>query len=300
MTFSVVRESLKSFYLWLFSFVWKGNAALRVGRFIVLEMPDESRRLYIPDIRAGKLGRKYFLMPYIYRARGARKITVSLPGLTVPLRVRPETTDVRAFEQIFVQEEYALPFRLDPRVIIDGGANVGFASAYFSAVYPCATIFAVEPDETNFRMLQENVCLLPNVHCIRAGIWHKSTRLWIRDDGYGEWMIRVQEEETGGRSVPAVTIDTIFGIAGCDCIDIVKLDIEGSEKPLLTNDPRWLERTRVLIVELHDRFMPGCTKALSAAANRYGFRRVARIGENEIFVNPRCMWPSAKTFPPVF
>ena len=47
----------------------------------------------------------------------------------------------------------------------------------------------------------------------------------------------------------------------------------------------WLARTRAVIVEPHDRFRPGCTAAIHAAAQRHGFRLAYR-GEYTYLVRP--------------
>jgi hypothetical protein len=55
-------------------------------------------------------------------------------------------------------------------------------------------------------------------------------------------------------------------------LDIVKLDIEGAEKAVFeSNYEDWLPKTRLLIIELHDRMQPGSSKALFNALTRYNF-----------------------------
>src|SRR5690349_22538922 len=65
------------------------------------------------------------------------------------LYIRNHTSDVQAFEQIFLAEDYNFALtNVSPRLIVDAGANVGYASIYFANKFPNATILAVEP-ETN-------------------------------------------------------------------------------------------------------------------------------------------------------
>ena len=47
---------------------------------------------------------------------------------------------------------------------------------------------------------------------------------------------------------------------------IFKMDIEGAEKQLLSPGALWLERTNVLMVELHDRFIERCKTAFMQAS----------------------------------
>jgi len=76
---------------------------------------------------------------------------------------------VLTFEKIFLDREYDLSFlNLDPKVIIDGGSNVGYASVFFANRYPDARIISVEPEASNFRLLVKNTRSYPNVTRIRA------------------------------------------------------------------------------------------------------------------------------------
>jgi hypothetical protein len=73
--------------------------------------------------------------------------------------------------------------------------------------------------------------------------------------------------------------------SGLQTIDILKLDIEGAEKELFrAGFESWLPNTRLLIVELHDRMVPGCSKALFEAVSKYDFDCETRW-ENLIFYN---------------
>lgn len=139
------------------------------------------------------------------------------------------------FEQIFVDDDYALPIDLQPRYIIDGGANVGYASIYFTNRYPDASIIAVEPDPSNFKVLCENVKEYPHVHPLKAAIWNQRGRLRV-DASLGSWactVSQVRPEEALDMNQPsyadALTLDDILLSSGPNKIDILKLDIEGAE-----------------------------------------------------------------------
>ena len=68
-------------------------------------------------------------------------------------------------------------------------------------------------------------------------------------------------------------------------IDILKLDIEGSEKELFeTNFEDWLPKTKILIIELHDAMKTGCSKSVFNAISKYDFSFSIK-GENIIFTN---------------
>jgi hypothetical protein len=70
-----------------------------------------------------------------------------------------------------------------------------------------------------------------------------------------------------------VSIADVMQLHGVDHIDILKMDIEGAELEVLTHHAEWLSRVGNLLIELHDRYRPGCTAALEAALSDYDYER---------------------------
>ena len=203
-------------------------------------------------------------------ARG--EVTVAVPGLPAPLTLRAGTSDVDAFEQVFVLGEYDVRLPTPPRTVIDGGANVGAAAVYFAHRYPEARIAAVEPDPENVDLLRRNVALYPGVRPIQAGLWallNPADRPWDRRVGEG----------AGG--IPALTVEDVMDALGGGPLDLLKLDIEGAEVEVFRSSAAWIGRVGTIIVETHDALRPGCADALRAATRDEGFAR-HRSGENEV------------------
>ena len=68
-------------------------------------------------------------------------------------------------------------------------------------------------------------------------------------------------------------------------IDVLKLDIEGSEKEVFEEGyENWLPKTKLLLVELHDKMKKGCSRSVLNAVNKYDFSFDIK-GENIIFTN---------------
>jgi len=64
-------------------------------------------------------------------------------------------------------------------------------------------------------------------------------------------------------AIAAISLKTLLAKSGEKEISLLKLDIEGAELDILQGQPEnWLNDTRVLAIELHDRFRPGCSDAL--------------------------------------
>ena len=204
--------------------------------------------------------------------------SVKFPGLII----RKNTSDWKAFKQVFILKEYDFPIGFEPKFIIDGGANVGYASLFFADKFPAAEIIAIEPEKSNFEILSKNISRYKQINAIKAGLWHKKASLKIEDSGSGEWGFMAKEVGLGDYDIQAITIDEILKQSGKEEIDILKLDIEGAERELFSqNYDSWLGKVKVLIIELHDRMKEGCSAAFYSAIKKYNFSQTQR-GENII------------------
>jgi hypothetical protein len=74
-------------------------------------------------------------------------------------------------------------------------------------------------------------------------------------------------------------------LTGMNYIDILKIDIEGSEKEIFENGfEDLIPVTKLIIVETHDRYKPGTSKAVFSAIGKNDFS-LELSGENLILYN---------------
>jgi FkbM family methyltransferase len=196
--------------------------------------------------------------------------------------LRNGTSDIPTFYKIFYNKEYNVQLNLNPKVILDLGANVGLASIFFSAKYPQAKIIAVEPEKVNFQLLVKNTESNSNISCLNYGVWNRVTNLEIKA-GYDNWGFRTIETDVeNDDTIRAISIDKIMADFNLDQIDILKIDIEGSEKELFEkNYEKWLPKTKWIIIELHDEFKKDSSKSFFRALINYDFN-LSASGENFI------------------
>ncbi len=210
---------------------------------------------------------------------GSKAIHIDCDQSLNGIWIRPGTTDQNVYDEVFLREEY----RFDaghPHFIIDAGAHIGLASVFFANRYPQATIISLEPNESNFEMLVRNSTGYPNIHPIKAGLWSHSTALKITNPNAETWSFCVTESPEGG-DVEAVSVSALMKQFDMDKIDLFKMDIEGSEIKVLSTNNDWLDHVNALVIELHDRFQPGCSDALDAAFEQRPFSRTC-TGESTI------------------
>ena len=220
-----------------------------------------------------------------YRHIKSNKPTsIKFSSLLHPVHFRGIYSDKAMFEQIFVHKEYNVPVDFSPKTIIDLGANVGYASVYFANRFPDAKIFAVEPEENNYQQAKKNTEAYPNITLVKGAVWHKSEHISVVDNGLGEAGFMIISGE-GPNSVKAYTVQEIMGLMGTNSIDILKIDIEGAEKEIFeTGAEDWVPKTKVLIVETHDRYKKGTSKAIFNTIGQYDFS-LELSGENLILHN---------------
>jgi FkbM family methyltransferase len=209
-------------------------------------------------------------------------ISINLPGYLAPVYIRTGTSDRHIFTQIFVEKEYEFTSPdIHPKIIIDGGANVGFSSIYFAHEYPQAKIFAVEPEKSNFRMLVKNTRAYKRIIPVHAALWNRNCELYLRNEKSRKSAVQVNQKKEGtNERISGLTIEDLMKNAKTDHIDILKLDVEGSEKELFgCNFESWLNKVDMIAMELHDRFKEGCSDAFFEAIGHYSFGAPKKRGE---------------------
>lgn len=199
-----------------------------------------------------------------------------------PIHFRRGTSDFACFEQIFLSQQYHSPFKIEPLTIVDAGANIGTSVRYFAAKYPEAEIWAIEPDVSNFELLKSNCETLPRTHLIASALWPNNEPVFFTNLDAAKWEFEVTNAPPVATSLAlsSVTIPDILAQIPSGRINLLKLDIEGAERELFQeNTEAWLSKVDVLVIELHDRFKQGCSKAFYSAICTRDFNQ-EQVGEN--------------------
>jgi FkbM family methyltransferase len=141
--------------------------------------------------------------------------------------------------------------------VIDCGAHTGLSTIFFVSLFPKAIVVALEPSADNFELLRRNVGGYESVIPLHAGIWDKNTYLRIDNRTAEPFAYQTAEcGQTDPGAIPALSIpDLLERFPDGDPV-LIKIDVEGAERALFRSNTRWLERTPLLIVELHDWLLP--------------------------------------------
>ena len=218
---------------------------------------------------------------FVGRLFSTRVINIRIKGIKTLVKCRPAQSDRSALGQIFIDRDCDIPISYSPRLIIDGGANVGYASILLANKYPEAVILAVEPDSENLKMAKENCRAYPNIRLIQGGIWSSDTYLTIQNPADASWAFRVKPAtQSSPGALRGLSLGTLLKESGFTTIDILKLDVEGAEEEIFSHpDSEWLDHVNNLIIEVHG---DSAHRAVMAAISGHSFSR-AQIGEKLIF-----------------
>ena len=200
---------------------------------------------------------------------------VVVPDILHPVWIRLRSSDTSVLWQVFGIAEYDADFCKPPRIIVDAGANIGLTSIFFANKYPEARVFAIEPETSNYEIMKKNTACYSNIIPIRAALWKNNTELSVFDPGLGKYGFQTMdgiEKRAALERVCGLTIDKLMADYNLDQIDILKIDIEGSEKEIFENASSWTGRVGVIEVEMHDRIKTGCSRVVYLATKDFDFQ----------------------------
>lgn len=158
---------------------------------------------------------------------------------------------MHGIQEIFIDDIYAIDLGKAP-LILDCGANIGMSVLYLKNNHPDATIWAFEPDATNFELLEKNIrsFALSNVILYKEAVWIEDGE--ISFSGESSMSSKIDE------GMPNEKRNTV---ACCRLkkhmnqkIDLLKIDIEGAEYKVLNDIKENLHWVSNMFLEYHGSF----------------------------------------------
>jgi FkbM family methyltransferase len=191
-------------------------------------------------------------------------VGISRPRLPLDVRFRSgmrhrvvEFYDLETLWQIFFRRVYDV--RPTDRVIIDAGANIGLFACYAARRSPAAAIICVEPFPATYQRLRETVeanGLGSRITCLNQAL-HSTEGVAAMSVGNAE-ASQMNRLVSGGGDYEQVNVHTVslarlLADAGIGEVDLLKLDVEGSEYDVILTTPREvLQRIRRMNIEYHE------------------------------------------------
>jgi FkbM family methyltransferase len=196
---------------------------------------------------------------------GPKECQLRLKSVPTPLTLRRTNSDFYVVRDVFENDDYGAvrKMHLPPdATIVDLGANIGVTSVYFASLYPASRIVAVEPDPDNADLLARNAAGL-----IAAGRLSIVRAFAAATDGHAgidrsdqSWGFKKTDLASASgdatATIPCVSMATLLDRHPVGTIDLLKVDIEGSEAELFADCAAWIHRVRNLIIEVHAPYTP--------------------------------------------
>lgn len=189
-------------------------------------------------------------------ARDARCVQVSVldgVGKKHPVLIRQNGYDWAVVEEIFIRDVYRVDLA-NVKHILDLGGNIGLAALSFVWNFPGAQVCTVEPMPENLAVLRRNVELnRAPVRVVAAAVG--------TDNGQARFSFSEDPRRHSARipvlptdrlvDVNVLSVPSLMKLMDWEDIDLLKIDIEGGEKDLLSGQPSWLRNVRCIIGEGH-------------------------------------------------
>ena len=193
----------------------------------ILEKASECFRLF------GGAGRSLRLPITSFSALGTCQLPI---GKAIYLRF--QSSDQCVYQEVILDKDYEFDLGFTPTVIVDVGANIGLCAVFFANRYPTAEIIAIEPEDSNFAILEKNVRCYKQITPIHAALWthegsiHLSAPLEERGK-WDKWGV-ITSENGSGEEVRALSLRSLIDQFKLPRIDLLKIDIEGSEMEIFS------------------------------------------------------------------
>lgn len=156
------------------------------------------------------------------------------------------------FSEVFIDKCYSVDISPQPKTILDLGANVGYSSIFFKKKYPAAHVVCVEPIQDNLVVLHQNIKINRMEIEVLEGAISSAKGTLNMEKGTKDYNFRVtNSKKNDNMIVKALTVEEVLNKFGWDFIDLLKVDIEGSEKELFATNADWLYKVNNLIIEAH-------------------------------------------------
>jgi FkbM family methyltransferase len=224
------------------------------------EMSDLVLR-YAADVRTMRaLLHAYGSLAHRERYDDTVDLRLRIGAQVFPLRMR--ISDIFIIGEILHERQYALQSRLPAApVILDLGANIGISLLWFLGLHPDARIHAFEPAGDNLRFLEKNIEGLANVTLQRAAVGDTSGSGILHHGEFGGMHSLLIAGE--GEEVPLIALDDYLEREEIARVDLLKIDIEGSELQALRGLGPRIRDVQVIVGEVHE--------AIVNEAEFYGF-----------------------------
>lgn len=202
------------------------------------------------------------------------------------------------FREMFMEDFYNISSIIKQlpaqSTIIDIGGNVGYFSFLIASKMPAAKILAYEPIVSNVAVFNKNISINPALQN-RMSVQQKAVtgkhvdfvEIFFDDTEANTVVASIFEsfakENKKATQIAAISLAEIIELNKLQSIDLLKLDCEGSEYPILyESDSSIFDTIKNMVIEVHDLDTDKKNNtALKAFLTAKGYQITETMGEND-------------------
>jgi len=230
-----------------------------------------------------------------YLIPGRSRLRVTFEGIRTD--VSPRTNNLAIIAGVHEPKTTTWFHVSQGETVVDVGAHIGRYTLI--AAKTASRVISIEPEPTNFSLLQDNIKLnnFTNVIALQVALSNKKSRKKFYVAGGGDTGTSSLQQDFSWRldlgvmrkavEVETQTLDSIVDSLEIRAIDWLKIDVEGHEVQVLEGGGQTLARTRKLILEVAE----GNEEACKGLVRYAGFETVAvEEGKREAGLRASSNW----------
>lgn len=189
--------------------------------------------------------------------------------------------DVRSNGELTIIKKIS---KLDPKYIVDGGANVGSYSLLLSEFNPNAKIFAFEPVQSTFKKLLLKVDSIDNITPINKGLFRencqKEINLYPSDTHSSIVDIEgLPDESLEKQKIELIKGDDFMNLNNIKHLDFLKIDVEGAEYDALVGLNEHITKGKIKLIQFEYGYINITTKKLLIDYYRFFEQNGYKVGK---------------------
>lgn len=156
---------------------------------------------------------------------------------------------------------------LDPKIIIDGGANIGEYSLLANSIMPMCKVYAFEPVQSTFQKLEHHTADCDNITTVNKGLYkedcEKEIQLYPSELHSSLYDIQgISYSPYKMERIELVSGDMFVATNSIVHIDLLKMDIEGAEYDALLGFIKFIKNKKIRAIQFEYGYINITTKRL--------------------------------------
>lgn len=205
------------------------------------------------------------VMPFLYLRSITKTTEVHQVNEQIKMKLRVGSFDKWAVYQVWKFGDYkSKSFAIQPTdTIIDIGGHIGSFSIWAAKQAHRGRVFTFEPNPENFLLLKENkeINQASNLEIFNMAVSETIGEITLFNSVHQNMGHSIYEYSLPNQTkVKTTMLDEILRSNNIQKVDLLKIDAEGAEYPILLNaSPRTLQKIEKIILEYHDYLNHGHT-----------------------------------------